>query len=46
MTSDEAENPGSLTLSLSHDHREVFHSSVGVAEPAAVESEVDGRFAD
>lgn len=41
-----AESRRPLTVSLSHDHREVLHSPVGVAEPAAVEGEVDGRFAD
>lgn len=41
-----AENPVSLTIGLSHYHCEVLHGSVGVTEPAAVESEVDGGFAD
>lgn len=36
----------SLTISLSHHHCEVLHSSIGVAEPAAVESKVDGRLAN
>lgn len=36
----------SLTIGLSHYHCEVFHGTIGVAEPAAVESKVDGRFAN
>lgn len=39
-------NSSRLTVSLSHHHCEVFHGSVGVTEPAAVDSEVDGGFAD
>lgn len=39
-------NSSLLTVGLSHHHGEVFNRSVGVAEPAAVDSEVDGRFAD
>lgn len=31
-----------LTISLSHNHSKVLHSSISIAKPAAVKSKIDG----